>query len=130
MPRIRIWSTAISSCRGCEKAGYSRLHTVHCGPEGIYVNALGNAEGKAPGGIFLLAPDSFDVMGQWEMDRGPQKLAYDFWWHLGHDTMVTSEWGTPDTFENGLVPEILLGPESGRPTSQLRADCVEKVRPA
>ena len=97
-----------------EKAGYSRLHTIHCGPEGIYVNALGNAEGKAPGGIFLLDPDSFDVLGQWEMDRGPQQLAYDFWWHLGHDTMVTSEWGTPDTFENGLVPEVLLGSKYGR----------------
>ena len=31
------------------KAGYSRPHTIHCGPEGIYVSALGNAEGKAPG---------------------------------------------------------------------------------
>ena len=97
-----------------EKAGYSRLHTIHCGPEGIYVNALGNAEGKAPGGIFLLDSESFDVLGQWEMDRGPQKLAYDFWWHLGHDTMVTSEWGTPDTFEDGLIPEVLLGSKYGR----------------
>src|SRR6202051_1906617 len=26
-----------------EKAGYARPHTVHCGPEGIYVAALGNA---------------------------------------------------------------------------------------
>ena len=54
------------------------------------------------------------MLGQWEIDRGPQKLAYDFWWHLGHDTMITSEWGTPDTFENGLVPEILLGSKYGR----------------
>ena len=97
-----------------EKAGYSRLHTIHCGPEGIYVNALGNSEGKRPGGIFLMDPESFDVLGKWELDRGSQELAYDFWWHLGHDTMVTSEWGTPDTFENGLVPEILLGGKYGR----------------
>ena len=40
-----------------ERAGYSRPHTVHCGPEGIYVSALGNAEGKAPGGIFLIDHD-------------------------------------------------------------------------
>jgi selenium-binding protein 1 len=58
--------------------------------------------------------ETFEVLGQWEMDRGPQKLAYDVWWHLGHDTMVTSEWGTPDTFENGLVPEILLNSQYGR----------------
>lgn len=96
------------------KAGYSRPHTVHCGPEGIYVSALGNAEGKAPGGVFLLDHESFNVLGRWELDRGPQELAYDFWWHLGHDTMVTSEWGTPDTFEDGLVPEILLGGKYGR----------------
>ena len=32
------------------KAGYSRPHTVHCGPDGIYVSALGNPEGDGPGG--------------------------------------------------------------------------------
>ena len=94
-----------------ERAGYTRPHTVHCGPEGIYVAALGNREGKAPGGIFLMDHETFDVRGRWEIDRGPQHLAYDAWWHLGHDTLVTSEWGTPDTFENGLVPEVLLGGE-------------------
>ena len=81
-----------------ERAGYTRPHTVHCGPEGIYVAALGNREGKGPGGVFLMDHETFDVLGQWEMDRGPQQLAYDAWWHLGHDTLVTSEWGTPDTF--------------------------------
>jgi methanethiol oxidase len=92
-----------------ERAGYSRPHTIHCGPEGIYVTALGNAEGEAPGGIFLLDHESFDVRGRWEIDRGPQQLAYDAWWHLGYDTMITSEWGLPPTFENGLIPEVLLG---------------------
>jgi selenium-binding protein 1 len=96
------------------RAGYTRPHTVHCGPEGIYVSALGNAEGQAPGGIFLMDHETFEVRGRWEIDRGPQQLAYDAWWHLGHDTLVTSEWGTPDTFENGLVPEILLGAKYGR----------------
>ena len=76
--------------------------------------ALGNAEGKRPGGIFLMDHETFEVRGRWEIDRGPQELAYDAWWHLGHDTMVTSEWGTPDTIENGLVPEILLGAKYGR----------------
>src|SRR3979409_1765992 len=90
-----------------DKAGYTRPHTVHCGPEGIYVAALGNREGKGPGGVFLMDHQTFDVLGQWEMDRGPQHFAYDAWWHLGHDTMVTSEWGTPDLFENGLIHEVL-----------------------
>ena len=97
-----------------ERTGYTRPHTVHCGPDGIYVTALGNAEGKAPGGIFVMDHESFEPLGRWEVDRGPQQLAYDGWWHLGYDTLVTSEWGTPDTFENGLVPEILLGSGYGR----------------
>jgi methanethiol oxidase len=97
-----------------EKTGYSRPHTVHCGPGGIYVTALGNAEGEAPGGIFVMDHESFEPLGRWEMNRGPQRLSYDGWWHLGHDTMITSEWGTPNTVENGLVPEILLGAKYGR----------------
>lgn len=96
------------------RAGYSRPHTIHCGPEGIYVSALGGANGGGPGGIFLMDHETFEVRGRWEIDRGPQELAYDFWWHLGHDTMVTSEWGLPETFENGLVPEVLLASKYGR----------------
>ncbi|MPW15454.1 selenium-binding protein [Paraburkholderia sp. CNPSo 3157] len=96
-----------------EKAGYTRPHTVHCGPAGIYVVALANAQGEAPGGIFLMDHETFDIRGQWEIDRGPQRLSYDGWWHLGYDTVVTSEWGLPATFENGLVPEVLLGGQYG-----------------
>jgi methanethiol oxidase len=95
------------------KAGYSRPHTVHCGPQGIFVVSLANAEGDAPGGIFVMDHDTFDIRGQWEIDRGPQQLAYDAWWHLGYDTLVSSEWGLPATFENGLVPEVLLGGKYG-----------------
>jgi selenium-binding protein 1 len=97
-----------------EKANYSRPHTIHCGPEGIYVVSIANGEGKAPGGIFLIDHETFEVRGQWELDRGPQQLSYDAWWHLGQDTLITSEWGTPDTFENGLVPEVLLNSKYGR----------------
>lgn len=89
------------------RAGYSRPHTSHCGPDGIYMSALGNPDGDAPGGIFVLDHDSFDVLGRWEVDRGPQQLAYDFAWHLGYDTIITSEWGTPNMVEAGLNPELL-----------------------
>ena len=96
-----------------EKTGYSRPHTIHCGPDGIYVSALGNPEGDGPGGIFLMDHETFDLRGQWEIERGTQELAYDFWWHLGQDTVVTSEWGTPNMIENGIVPELLLGNKYG-----------------
>src|SRR6516164_11729707 len=33
-----------------KKSGYSRVHTSHCGPDGIYLNALGSAKGDGPGG--------------------------------------------------------------------------------
>ncbi len=105
IPRSSAKSKCRSSATGC------RPHTVHCGPEGIYVSALGNATGDGPGGIFLMDSESFEVLGRWEVDRGPQRLAYDAWWHLGYDTMVTSKWGTPNTVEDGLVPEILFGRE-------------------
>ncbi|MBB6345902.1 selenium-binding protein 1 [Nonomuraea muscovyensis] len=96
------------------RAGYSRPHTVHCGPEGLYVSALGGANGEdGPGGIAILDHQSFEVLGRWEMDRGPQYFAYDFWWHINHDVLITSEWGTPSMIENGLVGELLLGRKYG-----------------
>ncbi len=96
-----------------KKTGYSRPHTSHCGPDGIYINALGSPSGQGPGGIFVMDPETFEIKGPWEQDRGPQYLAYDFWWHLGHDTMITSEWGTPDMVENGVNPELLLAGKYG-----------------
>ncbi|HXW30201.1 MAG TPA: selenium-binding protein SBP56-related protein, partial [Xanthobacteraceae bacterium] len=113
-PRAPRIVKVIEPAEVAERAGYSRAHTVHCGPDGIYVTALGNTQGEAPGGVFLIDHETFDVRGQWEIDRGPQRLAYDAWWHLGYDTLVTSEWGTPTTFEDGLVPEILLNSQYGR----------------
>jgi selenium-binding protein 1 len=96
------------------KAGYSRPHTLHCGPGGIFMSALGGANGDdGPGGVALLDHDSFDVVGAWEHDRGEQFLAYDVWWHLDYDTVITSEWATPSMVEDGLNPEDLLGRRFG-----------------
>ena len=96
-----------------KKTGYASPHTVHCGPDGIYLSALGAPDGDGPGGIFVLDHDSFEPKNPWERDHGPQRLAYDFAWHLGHDTTITSEWGTPSMVRNGLVPELLLGGKYG-----------------
>ena len=96
-----------------KKTGYSAPHTTHCGPDGIYVNALGAPDGSGPGGVFVLDHETLDVVGPWEKDRGPQYLAYDFFWHLGQDTMITSEWGTPEMVTKGLNPELLLAGKYG-----------------
>ena len=90
------------------RTGYASPHTVHCGPDGILMSALGAPDGGGPGGVFVMDHESFDVLGKWELDRGPQKLAYDFWWHLGFDTLITSEWGTPNMVSEGVNPELLL----------------------
>ena len=95
------------------RTGYAAPHTVHCGPDGIYLSALGAPDGNGPGGTFILDPETFNVRGRWELDRGPQHLAYDVWWHLGLDTMVTSSWGTPNMVKDGVNPELLLGGKYG-----------------
>ena len=106
-PRSPQITRVIEADELANRTGYSRPHTSHCGPEGIYMSALGAPDGGGPGGVFLLDHDSFDVLGRWEVDRGPQNLAYDIWWHLGYDTMLTSEWGTPNMVESGLNPDLL-----------------------
>jgi methanethiol oxidase len=96
------------------RAGYSRPHTLHCGPDGVFLTCLGGADGNdGPGGIALLDHATFDVLRAWETDRGPQYLAYDAWWHLRQNVLVSSEWGTPSMIEDGLVPELLLGGKYG-----------------
>ena len=97
-----------------EKAGYSRPHTVHCGPGGIFMSNLGAADGgDGPGGVALIDHDTFEVTGAWETDRGEQYFAYDVWWHLNEDVAITSEWATPSMIEDGLNPEDLLGKRFG-----------------
>ena len=98
------------------KTGYSRPHTVHCGPEGIYISTLGGKGPKgdeSPAGIFLLDCDTFEIRGQWEIERGDQFAHYDFWWNMPHDYLISSEWGLPPLFEDGLVPEALLANRYG-----------------
>ena len=96
------------------RTGYAAPHTVHCGPDGIYLSALGAPDGNGPGGTFVLDPETFDVRGRWELDRGPQELMYDVWWHLGLDTMITSTWGTPNMVKDGVNPELLLAGKYGK----------------
>jgi len=113
-PRAPKLTKVIEPEEVAAKTGYASPHTVHCGPDGIYLNALGSARtGDGPGGIFVLDHESLEPVGAWERDRGPQYLAYDFAWHLGLDTLVTSEWGTPNMVRQGLNPELLLAGKYG-----------------
>src|SRR4051794_24323195 len=109
----RLYKT-IEAKELADKAGYSRPHTLHCGPDGVFLTCLGGANGHdGPGGIALLDHTTFDVIGPWESNRGSQYLAYDAWWHLNRNTLISSEWGTPSMIEDGVNPELLLGQEYG-----------------
>ncbi len=97
------------------KAGYSRPHTLHCGPDGLFLTCLGGPEEDPDGqtGIALLDHGTFEVIRAWETDHGPQQLSYDAWWHLNRNVLISSEWGTPSMIEDGVVPESLLGQRYG-----------------
>jgi selenium-binding protein 1 len=112
-PRAPKLAKVIEPDELARKTGYSRPHTSHCGPDGIYMSALGAPNGDAPGGIFVMDHETFEVKQAWEADRGPQQLAYDFWWHLTQDTLISSEWGTPNMVEGGVNPELLLAGKYG-----------------
>lgn len=98
------------------ESGYSRPHTVHCGPNGLMVSAIGDDSpdgSEGPAGIFTMDHDTFAVTGAWEQDHGPQMMAYDFWWHVNRGILMAGEWGKPRHIENGVVPEALLAGEYG-----------------
>jgi methanethiol oxidase len=114
-PRSPRLVKTISAAELSAKAGYSRPHTLHCGPDGVFLTCLGGPLGDpdGPGGIALLDHSTFEVLHRWETDRGPQHLAYDAWWHLTQNVLVSSEWGSPSMIEDGLVPDLLLGGRYG-----------------
>ncbi|KAL1623384.1 hypothetical protein SLS54_004373 [Diplodia seriata] len=112
-PRRPALVKTVPAAALADKAGYSRPHTVHCGPSGVFVTCLGGRGGdgedeELPGGIALLDHDTFDVSRAWETARGAQRFHYDAWWHLNRNALVSSEWGAPSMIEDGLVPEVLL----------------------
>ena len=109
-PRTPVLVKTVEAEELSAKAGYSRPHTLHCGPNGVFMTCLGGplGEGDGPGGIALLDHDTFDVLRAWETDRGPQHFHYDAWWHLNQNVLISSEWGSPSMIENGVVPELLL----------------------
>ena len=95
------------------KAGYSRPHTVHCGPDGIYVSALRQPGGRRARRRLPARPRRLHGQGQWEVDRGRSSSPTTSGGTSPSDIVITSEWGTPDMFEDGLVGELLLGNKYG-----------------
>ena len=47
--------------------------------------------------------ETFDILGRWEIDRGAQKLHYDFWWNLPRDYNRLERRATTKNNENQSV---------------------------
>src|SRR5436305_6735867 len=60
-----------------DRAGYSRPHTIHCGPDRIYASAPRNPAADTPAGVSAIDHDTFAVKGRWACDRRPPTRAYD-----------------------------------------------------
>jgi selenium-binding protein 1 len=96
------------------KTGYSRPHTVHCGPDGIYMSAIGNGEGDGPGGIFLLDHDTFDHSESGDRSRATTaRLRFLVAPRLGHDAhqrVGHAEDGRERTAASAVVREAVRPP--------------------
>ncbi len=98
-----------------EKLGLSAPHTVHCMPgEIVTISMLGDAEGNLPGGFGVLDARDFSIAGRWEREPGGPDLMYDFWYQPRQGTLVSSEWGAPNTFEDGFDPADVAAGKYGR----------------
>lgn len=98
-----------------EKTGLSSPHTVHCMPGDIVtVSMLGDRDGNLPGGLAVLDARDFSVIGKWANDPGDVQFMYDFWYQPRQNTLVSSEWGAPNTFKDGFDPADVAAGKYGR----------------
>ncbi len=98
-----------------KKLGLSAPHTVHCMPGDIVtVSMLGDGFGNLPGGLAVLDARDFSIAGQWALERNGQELMYDFWYQPRQNTLVSSEWGAPNTFRPGFDPADVAAGKYGR----------------
>ncbi len=96
-----------------EQVDLSAPHTVHCLANGqIMISMLGDSKGEGPGG-FLLLDDEFEIVGRWEKEAEAMRFNYDFWYQPRHNVMVSSEWGAPNTIQEGFKLEDVQADKYG-----------------
>lgn len=87
------------------EVGCSTPHTTHCLANGdIMISTLGDGpEDNGKGSFILIDGNSFKIKGTWpatEKDVAP--FGYDFWYQPHHNVMISTEWGAPKYFSQGL----------------------------
>jgi selenium-binding protein 1 len=113
-PRHPKMHQVISADEVIHKTKLTSPHTVHCLPTGeIMLSMLGDAKGNAPGG-FLLLDDKFKVAGRWDSEPSGMRLNYDFWYQPRQNVMVSSEWGAPNTIQDGFKLDDVKAGRYGR----------------
>ncbi len=131
-PRAEDRASVIEPEEIAHRTGYTRRTRCTADPTASTSarSARRTATVRAASSCSITTPSTCSGAGR--VDRGPQKLAYDFWWHLGYDTLITSEWGTPNMVENGVhagtaarrqvrPPPARLGPAQAPPRADARS---------
>jgi len=75
---------------------------------------LGNADGNLPDGFAVLDVRDYSIAERWERERNGQKFMYDLWYQPRQNTLVSSEWGAPNTFLDGFDPADVAAGKYGR----------------
>src|SRR5215203_616145 len=93
------------------ETGYTRPHTVHCMPgDKVVVSMLGDADGGGAGGFVVLDAKTFDLKGRWEDGGETPPLNYDYWYQPRKDTLISSEFGEPNAYEQGFdIDDVAAG---------------------
>ena len=80
----------------------------------VTISMLGDADGNAPGGFAVLDARDFSISERWEHDQSGVEFMYDFWYQPRQNTLVSSEWGAPNTFQDGFDPADVGAGKYGR----------------
>ena len=84
------------------RAGYASPHTIHCGPDGIYVSALGAPGGDGPGGTFV--KDLSSSIWLWYRDKKAGSNGNPGPWAVKKIIEIPAEPADPET-----LPPLLQG---------------------
>ena len=80
----------------------------------ITISMLGDADGNNPGGFAIIDARDFSIAGRWESEPADLQFMYDFWYQPRQNTLVSSEWGAPNTFKDGFNPADVAAGKYGR----------------
>lgn len=98
-PKIHKWVDGEAIAKA---TGLAYPHSSHClGDGNILVSTMGLADGSAAGNFLLLGPD-LSIKGKWAENNTP--YGYDFWYQPYFNTMISTEFGTPNKFFQGFNP--------------------------